>query len=484
MSAKRISPAEILIWIFVLLLVVVVASPFALGFKIKTDYSALTQKISDMMQIDLSIVKYDRGYFSSDVTMDVQIPGVPASFQFKEKIIHGPVYLGLINQGKSPFVAAVIKGELLPAEGFEELIEHTFSGQSALVYQNIIDFAGNVESESYMPSVSTVIEQDTGPLIVQSSGVLIAEYYSALEEKLSGEMSLKKFLLSSDDITMDINNLNVSFSGMMGANDLLMGDSVLSFDKLNMQSTVEQFTLRNFSVSSVSSEVGALINSQVRVNAQELLLSNQKLGPIIFALGINGLNAGSINQLTQMRKDMDAKAKQGIPAEQINAMLLGQMMGILPDLFKQAVITIDPFSMKSELGSMEASLDFSVDGLDQNSPADPMFLLKAVNLEVDLGVDEPLLKQLVEWQLAANESQISPVGSEQVRKIETSVSMEQKVKENLKGLTDENWLVLENEKYSTNIKLQQGLMSVNDKFVDPMEQIMSQMSSPPAVSAP
>ena len=335
-----------------------------------------------------------------------------------------------------------------------------------------------------MPSVSTVIEQDTGPLIVQSSGVLIAEYYSALEEKLSGEMSLKKFLLSSDDITMDINNLNVSFSGMMGANDLLMGDSVLSFDKLNMQSTVEQFTLRNFSVSSVSSEVGALINSQVRVNAQELLLSNQKLGPIIFALGINGLNAGSINQLTQMRKDMDAKAKQGIPAEQINAMLLGQMMGILPDLFKQAVITIDPFSMKSELGSMEASLDFSVDGLDQNSPADPMFLLKAVNLEVDLGVDEPLLKQLVEWQLAANESQISPVGSEQVRKIETSVSMEQKVKENLKGLTDENWLVLENEKYSTNIKLQQGLMSVNDKFVDPMEQIMSQMSSPPAVSAP
>ena len=115
MSAKRISPAEILIWIFVLLLVVVVASPFALGFKIKTDYSALTQKISDMMQIDLSIVKYDRGYFSSDVTMDVQIPGVPASFQFKEKIIHGPVYLGLINQGKSPFVAAVIKGELLQA---------------------------------------------------------------------------------------------------------------------------------------------------------------------------------------------------------------------------------------------------------------------------------------------------------------------------------------------------------------------------------
>jgi uncharacterized protein YdgA (DUF945 family) len=480
MSAKRISLVEIIIWLFVFLLLVLVISPFGLGFKIKDDYSALTEKMSNMMQMDISIAKYDRGFFSSDVILEMQLPGLPTAIQFKENIIHGPIYLGLINQGKSPFIAAVVKGELLPAAGFEAMVEQAFSGRPAIIYQNLIDFSGNVDTEGYMPAVDTVIEREIGPLVIKSSGMLMSSHFSAIDETISGENKLSKFVLNSEEANVNLNNLNISFSGKIGENNLLMGDSVLSMDKLDVQSNNDQFALSNFSVSSVSTEVGALVNTQLRMNAQEVLLSNQKLGPIIFALSINGLNAISINQLTEMQKGMEEKIKQGIPAEQVNAMLVGEMMGVIPELFKQAVITIDPLSVQSELGKLEASLDFSVDGLDQNTPADPMFLLNAISLELDMGVDEALLKQLVEWQLTANQSQITATGNELARKAEADVPMDQKVSENLKGLVDENWLVFADEKYSSHIKLHQGLMTMNDKQVDPMAQIMSQMGGAPA----
>jgi len=486
MSTKRISFIEVIIWLFVFLLLALVISPFGLGFKIKEDYSALTQKMSDMMQVDIRIAKYDRGFFSSDAIVEVQVPGMPVSIQLKENIIHGPVYLGLINQGKSPFIAAVVKGELLSAAGFESVVEQIFSGQSAIAYQSLIDFTGNVDVEGYMPPVDTVIEQDTGPLVIKSSGMLVTSHYSSADEKISGENKLSKFVLKSEDINIDLNNLNISFSGKMGENNLLMGDSVLSLDKLDVQTNNEQFALSNFSVSSVSTEAGMLVNAQLRMNAQEVLLSNQKLGPVIFALSVNGLNANSLNQITEMQKSMEEKVQQGIPPEQLNAMMTGQMMGIVPELFKQAVITIDPLSIQSELGKLESSLDFSVDGLDQNAPADPMFLLSAINFEMDMSVDEALLKQLVEWQLTANENKVAATGNKQARKAEADIPMAQKVEENLKGLVDENWLTYADAKYSSQIKLQQGLMMVNDKEVDPMAQMMSQMGggSPAPTPAP
>ena len=475
MSTKRISLFEIFIWIFVLLFLILVLSPFGLGFKIKNDYSILSQKMSDMMQADLSIVHYGRGYFSSDVTMELSLPGYPTVLTFKENIVHGPVYLGLLNQGKSPFVAAVVKGELDSVQNLDSLINQIFSGKTALVYQSVIDFAGNTDTEGYMPAVDAVIDQGESSVSIQSSSMYMRSYYSASDEQISGESALPKFSLSSDDNTINLINFNINFSGKKGINNLLVGDTVLSLEKLDIQSDTDQFALSKFFINSVTTEEPSLINSTIRLNAHEMLLSNQQLGPITFALTLNGLAASSINQLSEMQNNMEEQIQKGMPQEQATSIFAGKMISIIPELLKQAVMTIDPFSVQSELGKLEVSVDFSVDGLDQNKPVDPMFLLNAINLEIDMSADEALMKQLVEWQLKANAKQEAFTGSEQARHAEASISMPQKVNENLKGLVDENWLIYGQNKYASLIKLQQGLMTINDKQVDPLAQIMSQM---------
>ena len=478
MSTKKISLVEVLIWIFSILLVVVVASPFALGFKIQNDYSVMLRNLSNILQVDIRVMQYNRGFFSSSAIIEYAVPNSAVNFRMQEEIIHGPVYLGLINQGKSPLVAAVIKGNATSSPASDPIMRQLFSGNNALVYQNLIDFAGNFKTEGYLPPINKVIQLDAVEFKVRSSGMVFTEHYSAINGTLTGEVSVPSFNLSEIDTNINLQDMKLSFHGSMGQNGLMMGDSVLALAKLDIKSLDEQFAMHNLNVRSITSEHGVLVDSQAQVNVREIYASNQKLGPVSINASVNGLNARSIKQLQAAQKEIEAKVKQGVPPEQINAMMAGQMLGLLPDLFKQAEIKVMPVSIESEMGKLEANFNLAMEGLDNNAPADPLFMLNAINLKIDFSVDEPLMRQLVEWQYVTNQERLNALGTASSQKAEADIQLEQKVTENLQGMLDENWLVFENGTYKSDISLQQGVMTLNDKSVDPMQQIMSQMSAP------
>ena len=484
MSVKKISPVEILIWFVVFLLLLLVISPFALGFKIKNDYTAMVDNLSNIMQADVRILSYTRGFFTSDVMLEMRIPNAPVAVQFRENIIHGPLYLGLLNQGKSPLAGAVVNGELVVNPEFKAQADKIFAGKSPLIYQSIIDFSGNVSSEAYVPPVDAVIEDDTGALAIQSSGMVMSSRYSMAHQTMSGESSLPMFAISSEQGSMSLDNLTMNFSANMGSNGLLMGDSNLSLGKLDVQGQDDQFALHDLRISSVTSEVGQLINSLVQMNAREIYASNERFGPATFNMAVNGLNAVSLKQLQDMQKEIQAQMEQGLPPEQINAMVAGQMIALVPDLMKQADIKIDPLKLESELGALESRLSFSVEGLDQNAPADPMFMLSALNLDLTFDVDAPLMRQLIVWYLSANENQVAAAGDPRARQAEKNLPLDQKVNENLQGMIDENWLTLKDGVYSSHISLHQGQMQLNDKLVDPLQQFMSQMPAPGGAPTP
>jgi len=475
MSTKRISIAEIILWLFVFALIVISLTPLALGFKIKTDYSSLINEFSDMSQVKIELIEYEQGLFSSDAVLAVSLPNMPEQLHFKESIIHGPVYLGLISQGKSPFVAAVVKGQLDVSASQEELVQQIFSGNNPLVYQTTIDFSGDLSAQFYMPSVDASFEDEFGPVHIQSAGVIINEHYSSATGLINGDMQMPVFKVKSEVLAMNADSISVSFSGSMGANDIMVGDSVVSMNLLDIDSGDDQFAVRDLVVRSVTSENAGLINSNSRIEAREMLASNQKFGPLVLNMSVNGINAESLNQLQDIQSELDEKLQQGIPPEQVNAMMTGQIMGIMPDLVKAAEIKINPLSINSELGKLEADLDFTLEGIDSDAPADPMFLLGAISLDLNFSVDEQLLKQFVSWELESNQLADVSLGSDKNKKIEADISLEQKVSENIQGMLDENWLVMNEGVYLSKISMHQGELIINEKPVDPMQQIMSSM---------
>ncbi len=478
MSTKKLSLLEVLIWFIVFLLLLLVSSPLAMGFKIKSDYSNLVKMMAAIAQVDMRVVRYDRGFFSSDAVLEMRIPNAPVVLQFKETIIHGPVYLGMLNQGKSPLVAAVIKGELVAGADFSAEVNKMFKGQSPLVYQNIVSYSGDVESDGYVPPVDALIEEDAGTSRIQSSGMVLKSRIVGGEQKISGDSLMPSLIIDTDDSSVRCENLNINFSANMGRNGLLMGDSNLALRKLDIESPQKQFAIHDFRFRTMTSEVGQLVNSNTQINAREIYASNERFGPATLNLSVNGLNAVSLREIQNMQREAEKKISEGVPQEQVNAMIAGQMISLVPDLIKQADIRIEPLKLESELGTLETTLMFSVEGLDQNVPADPLFMLSALNLDVNFDVDEALMKQIVHWYLVANADKIKTTGDKRARRVEAKVPMEQKVRENLRGLVDENWLTFNEGIYSSHITMSQGQMQLNDRLVDPLKQFMPQMASP------
>ena len=92
-----------------------------------------------------------------------------------------------------------------------------------------------------------------------------------------------------------------------------------------------------------------------------------------------------------------------------------------------------------------------------------------------------MLKQFITWELENNQQTDEYFGSELSKKTESEVPIEQKVSENIQGMLDENWLVLSEGIYLTKVSMRQGELIVNDKAIDPMQQIMSTMGGGAAV---
>ncbi|MCW8911455.1 MAG: YdgA family protein [Gammaproteobacteria bacterium] len=478
MTVKRISAVEIVLWFSAFILLLLVVSPFVLGFKIKNDYASVVTDVSDLIQADIQIISYERGFFSSNVMLNIGLNSVPFKFQLREKIIHGPIYLGLINQGKSPFVAAVASGELLPPVELSTQIKQLFSDKSPLVYQNVINFTGGIVSESYIPAINTVIKTDPGEVKVTSSGVTMTSAYSPQAGRLSGEANMPVFSLMAEAEKIDIKDLNLNYSGIVGENGLLIGDSMLTLGLLDYHSNGDQLSVRLFNIQTMTNEQGQFMNSQLQMNAQEILASDVKLGPVAFNVSVNGLDASKLHELQAIQKEMEQKLQQGIPNEQVTAMYAGQMMGLLPDLLKQSEIKVHPLKVESELGTLTSDMTFSIEGLDASAPADPLFILNALNLDMNLQIDEALLRQMIKWELMSNDQLAA--GNEAARQAEKALPVEQKVNENIRGLLDEDWLTVEDRVYHSNLSFHQGQMLLNGKSIDPVAHFMSQMAPPAA----
>ncbi len=480
MSTRKISITEIFLYLLVFLFVLVALAPYAIGFKVKSDYTQLVNDLAQGLQLDLEIDNYEQGFFTSESRLRFSIDGTAESIYINETIIHGPLYLGLLSQGRSPFVAAVINGEL-EADNTDDIATALFAGEKPLVYQNIVDFTGNVDSQAYVPAMSHTVMDESGPGQMQTSGMIINQTYIPAQKMLKGDASVPSFRMHSNELNLTANHMEFSFSGEIGSSSLMTGDSVVSIGLLDVDSGDSQFAMRDMTLQSVSSEAGDLLNSGAKLAIREILASNHKFGPLNMNISMNGLSAAALLRLQQTQEEINRQIQQGIPKEQANAMLMGQLMGVVPELIRQAQIQINPLRVNSELGKLEADLDFSLEGIDANTPPDPMFLMSAINLQMNMSVDEALLRQMISWQLKSRHQAMMDLNGEDATPALSDEQLAQQVDDNINALIQENWLVMNENVYLSELTMKQGALTINGKAVDPMQQMMSSMQGGQAV---
>ena len=482
MRTKRVSVLEVSIWITLVIFTLLAFSPFIVGYKAKSDYANLINQLSKISNLDLQITNYSQGFFSSKATLALNLPSYSETLVFKEEIVHGPVYLGLISQDKSPFVAAVINGKLdVESAAFTKLTK-LLSGNSPVFYQHLIGFNGNVDSQAYVPAIKTTINEGSESVNLESSGAIYTQFISSTDESVKGELTVPLFEIKDNNFAMILKDTVVSFSGKKGINQLMIGDSVISVGVLNIDSAHEQFAVKKLVVHSLSSEEGQMINSGAQISAREVLASNQKFGPVALNMSLNGLDVPSLLQIEKMKLSLDKQKSQGVEADKINSLMINQLAEIMPALIKKAKANINPLSVNSELGRLEADMEFKLIGLAEQIPIDPIVLLNAIKFDLNISIDEPLIRKLFAWHLENIDDDKSSTALLGVKSENSHLLMSKKVDENLDALMQINWLVKDENVYLSKISMHQGELLVNDITVDALQQIISSLGGDPGAT--
>ena len=476
MHTKRVSALEVSIWITLVIFILLAFSPYIIGYKAKNDYTRLINQLSEISRLDLQVANYSQGFFSSQATLSLKLPDYSEKILFKEEIVHGPVYIGLISQGKSPFIAAVINGELDVQSVSLANIKKLFSGTNPVLYQHLIDFNGNVDSQVYMPAMKTLINDDVEPVSLESSGAIYTQFISSADGSVKGELNMPSFKINKSTFDMLLKNSVVSFSGKKGINQLMMGDSVVSVGRLNIDSADEQFAVKKLIVHSLSSEEGQFINTGAQISAREVLASNQKFGPVAMNFSLNSLDITSLLQLEKLQASLEQQQAQGASEEKINSIMFNQLAEVMPILLQNAEANINPLSINSELGRLEADMHFKMDGLAGQTSIDPVTLLDAIKFNLNISIDEALIRKLFTWYLENTQDDDLSSSLTATTNVNAHVLMSKKVDDNLNALMDINWLVKDENVYLSKISMQQGALLVNDINIDAMQQIMSSVS--------
>lgn len=484
MSIRRISGLEVLIWIILVIIVLLALSPYVIGYKAKSDYAYLINQISKNFQVDLQVSTYNQGFFSSQATLGLTLPNSSETIYLNEEIVHGPIYLGLLNQNKSPLIAAVINGKLDMGASHLPEFNKILSGTNPLLYQHLINFSGDVDSQLYVPAIMTVIQDEEESVHLESSGAIYTQFLSSASGNVKGEMSIPLIKIHKTNFNMNLEESVVSFSGKKGNNKLMIGDTVISVGSLNIDSAEEQFAVKKLIVHSVTSENSELINAGTRVTAREILASNQKFGPIVLNFGLNGFNANSIHEIQKINKALDNQLKQGLSEEEVDAIMQAKLMAVIPDLIKQAEVNINPLSINSELGRLEADMEFKMLGIDAKASTDPLMLLSAIDFQLNMSIDEPLMRKVIFWNLD-HSTEIKPSLINAKVKSENSYElMSRKVDDNLQAMMEVNWLVKDEGVYLSKISMQQGELLINGVSADALQQIMSSVTNDAEVAIP
>ncbi len=474
MSVKKITLIEFFLWLFILTLIIAFLSPFVYGFKIKYDYPNIVQMLSKSLHIKINIIQYEQGFFSSTLDLAIEAPGLDGRILVREKIIHGPVYIGLLKQNKSPFVDAVVHGELLTSLMQQSLLKALFLNVNVPVYQTIIHYSGEIDTQFYMPPIHTQLLNKSSSIRIDSTAVLINRHYSPLNFDVSSDINVPSFQFKSKFFSLNIDSLYMSFVGTdIGISDMLIGDAIIAVGLFDMVSGVDQLALRGLVLHSLSSEINKLINVDSQLNIQKIFSSNHKFGPLVFNFKLNGINYTRLSNIINNYGNKHKKLVKETPVEVVTDDDYVHIIDRVSHLIKQIEIT--HLNIMSELGELDVKFNFTLESVER-SQIKSESNLSMINLDLDANTDSMLLKQLISWELENDFKSIFNFNSSGIKKIETKQFHDKKISKNLQQLIDESWLVFNGNKYHSKIALHKGKLLVNNRAMRSLDQIIASIS--------
>jgi len=359
---------EIFLAIISVCLLLLLVAPYWFGYQMQSSYEKLIGSISSNSNYSYEVVEFDRSWFSTHADLLIKSAANQPMFYFRHQIIHGPVYLGLMLEGKSPFVGLFIQGQLLSIPESNHLLPQLFDNKNDPVrIEAVVKINDDAFLEFNIPDVYKTISTSQYKV---SGSALTLEYFS-LANRFIGELKVDEFLVQGGSV-IELSQLLLNFDQavMQGS---VAGDLVVSLDSLKLKLMDQLTSFMQLSARIKNKKTNSLMDLDIDVNAAKINAFNEQLNSLSLGVKLSSvyydLFAGQIED--QIYSDVEKPV----------------------DWHVFDLLEVKPFSFFSEHGAFSSSLQLKSIA---SGNTDAIDFYHRYNTQLNVEVSDILLKRLYE----------------------------------------------------------------------------------------
>ncbi|MDH5393856.1 MAG: YdgA family protein [Gammaproteobacteria bacterium] len=347
---------EIILAVVSLSLLLLMLAPYWVGYTMQPEYERVIRSFSDNSGFSYEVISYDRQWFTTDAVLLVKSASNQTLAYMKHQIVHGPVYFGLLLQGRSPWVNMVIKASWLPAEINQQVLPRFLLPDQPIKLFAVIQHNNDAELSLTIPA----IEGYHNDVKYKADAIDVSLKYRSDNSLLLGELKLPAFLMTNHQ-SLEADKIILSFNQKY-SDQSFSGDIVLSLDSLRFILNNDMVDIKQLSSRIINSSEISGLSLALDLNVSRINVLNEQLNSLTVGAGVNGFNADGLHFDKQV---LDPGFLSGLEFQTINIKPLSfftEHGALVADLTLSNLLN-RPFSLDSGFNENEPvfNLDISID---------------------------------------------------------------------------------------------------------------------------
>ncbi|WED43202.1 YdgA family protein [Legionella cardiaca] len=390
------------IGLVVILAALVLGSYYGMGYLTEQKVKESLNFVNRSNGVAASIVKYDRGWFTSKATLNwrVHIPEqtiqnngqtqtLPAkdyNMQMPITIYHGPV---IFSQHGVKFGLGYAHTTLAMPQEYVEQFNSLFTNESTkpnVVIDFFVNYFGNSSIDMSVPAFKLFAKE--GNATFEWLGMSTSTNVSSNLDKVGGNITIDGLNFQKDKVNTKMSAITSEYNLHRTDKGLFLGDASLSFPSfVVMDSDKKLFELGQFDIHSDSDIEDGLFSSHFKTSVEKIIANEKTYGPGNLEVAIRNLDADALARLNEQAQQV----QQGTDAERQRAMLA--MLPELPKLFsKGAEFEITEMNFVMPQGTVEGNLMVS---LPKGEMGNPFELIQKIQGNGKIKVPAAVVRELV-----------------------------------------------------------------------------------------
>jgi len=474
---------KLLITVLVLVLGVALLAPFGLGYMADKRFIGMLDKMSESGLIDYTVLRTERGWFSTEMDVVMEISGSMADDYnkyrsasgkpvvanpgviLKSRLYHGPVAVASFGDMGASYLPVIsrVKTEVYIDQGSDTAAEPL-----PVDIETLFKPVGGGVSRLTMDSWKGDIEG--GAAQMQWDGVNGQFVFSSDFGTQTMDLTAPLLNISGADGVFNIKDMSFKADIYPGLYEIGLGTASFSVGKMDFTNPQDKqsISLDSLSMNVESTASGEVVNSTIIMKMGVIDIAGMKYGPGLLSLDINNLDAEAFSKIGKQAKELrDANMSD----EQMSMMIGSTMLSVLPQILKQGPeIIIKDISLESAYGKLTITGSISVDPSNEMAMANPLLLADAVIADLKVSIPEGLMvamnKQAVQKELEAENLEHTPEMLEEMARNRVTMIMS--------PIVAQGMLVYADGEYTMNMSFESGKLEINGQEI-PVAALMSGM---------